>query len=1319
MRDGLAVFLATLVSWCWTILLAGSAVWIGIQVARELDVVAVSNWAALPPFLSIPLQRQGENAIIATLAGVVAGFMVLFVGGYVVQALLDGMRLRLVAGSLRQRIRRLDRPRATQPEQWRWFYDLRLTRLWREFVSSVQVETRIDPVSGVAHSGLIAAIPAEMVFSQQALVDVPMRVEFFRHLPGILTGSGIVSTFAGILMGLTQFDPSVGPDQVTRELQGLFMGVSTAFSASFFAIVTAMLVTVVEKLLLHWRYAQVLAFQGELNRHFGLGGGGADPEVRLASTKALWEEPVQRIVDSVARLEPLLRQEQSGREESTLAISLSLSGVMATIERAFDTWSQRDARQRDEMRGVVADLNGWGQGVESLLARQLAGMVAELEQARLSRERLEARLAALEEVLERESIRAGERATAWQEMFGGMSGRLAGLLERQLARMEGEGIGQREELGTITARLAELGAGLDGHVLRLLTLMEEESRQRREESRVRGEVLANGLDGLGARLERQLALLQEDSVLRREGVAVVSQGLEGVGVRLERQLAVLKEESTARQEGVAVVVNGLERVGAGLDQQLALLREEATARREGLAVVVHGLERLGEGLHQQLSRLEEETGSQRTGFGAVVSGLDGLGDRLDRQFNLLQEETGSRREGITVVAHGLDALGARLDQQLSLLKEETGSRTEGLARMAHGLEGVGEKLDRQLSVLQEEIVAQREGIAVVANGLDALGVRLDQQLSLLKEETGSRTDGLARMAHGLEGVGEKLDRQLSVLQEERVAQREGIAVVAHGLEGVGEKLDRQLSVLQEENVARREGVDAVAHGLEGLGNRLDHQITLLARDAATRRELLTGVSARLSELASGMERHLGQQAAELAAGASRQSEWSQRAEEGVLALRGLAGKVDLQAEESRVFREQALEAASRLRQGLGELTTRLPSGAELAGWIRAAGAEVSAASEGRHARLNERLRVGHGELLAKVDAGVVAIEAVRADGADLMRLQEGLMRRLEAMQGGWQEGMAGLAERISQASGTMDATLREVLLKVERAASSGEEGMAMLFGEMGREMERMRRQIRESAGHVALQTREWLLSSGVGGEEKLQTLMKGVSEEFKTALSTLADERSQLDGDRESALMERLLSQTAEQAEGVKMAVLGELDETAKQLATHLRLSGEELVRSREESANEVVNVIAERMETAFGGVAQELAEMRKRLVAEQKAMESSLQAWVNEASRSTMEENRMLAQRLMEVQSHFDERHQGVIGVIDQLGRGLEQDLEQLRDGLYHKNEESSRHVEEHLTELGQLLEGVVTSLGREQSVFIEMLGERLDSLRRRLRVK
>ncbi|MBF0182542.1 MAG: hypothetical protein HQM03_21200 [Magnetococcales bacterium] len=222
MRDGSGTLISGLLSLAWTMALAVAAVWLGVWVAGAWDVEAVTRWVAMPSFLSLPLQRQGDNLILSTLAGVVSGLLFLFVAGYVLQAVWDALRLVWVAVGVRRRVAAGgEKP----PERWGWMIHPLFTRLWREYAVSLHARPG---------GGWLATQPAEMVFSHQSLVDLPMRVEFFRHLPGILTGAGIVSTFAGILLGLTGFDPSVGADRVTQELQRLFMGVSTAFTASFF-----------------------------------------------------------------------------------------------------------------------------------------------------------------------------------------------------------------------------------------------------------------------------------------------------------------------------------------------------------------------------------------------------------------------------------------------------------------------------------------------------------------------------------------------------------------------------------------------------------------------------------------------------------------------------------------------------------------------------------------------------------------------------------------------------------------------------------------------------------------------------------------------------------------------------------------------------------------------------------------------------------------------------------------------------------------------------------------------------------------------------
>ena len=50
-----------------------------------------------------------------------------------------------------------------------------------------------------------SSMPAEMMFTKESLVDAPLFDDFWRHLPGILTGLGIIGTFAGLLHGLDSF----------------------------------------------------------------------------------------------------------------------------------------------------------------------------------------------------------------------------------------------------------------------------------------------------------------------------------------------------------------------------------------------------------------------------------------------------------------------------------------------------------------------------------------------------------------------------------------------------------------------------------------------------------------------------------------------------------------------------------------------------------------------------------------------------------------------------------------------------------------------------------------------------------------------------------------------------------------------------------------------------------------------------------------------------------------------------------------------------------------------------------------------------------
>lgn len=131
-----------------------------------------------------------------------------------------------------------------------------LLHLWNEYTETVHQQFTQDQYRGL--KALRATVPAETFFNTAVIVDTKLNTEFFRHLPGILTGIGIIGTFAGLLIGLNGFSPeTTNPEALSKGLASLMDGVEKAFIASALAIIVAMIVTGVEKKHLNTCYKQV------------------------------------------------------------------------------------------------------------------------------------------------------------------------------------------------------------------------------------------------------------------------------------------------------------------------------------------------------------------------------------------------------------------------------------------------------------------------------------------------------------------------------------------------------------------------------------------------------------------------------------------------------------------------------------------------------------------------------------------------------------------------------------------------------------------------------------------------------------------------------------------------------------------------------------------------------------------------------------------------------------------------------------------------------------------------------------------------------
>ena len=210
---------------------------------------------------NVPVHLQVTGGLLVLL---VLGFILLFV----VPGLLHWIRLSSILNGLVA----LKGP--TPPGDIKKLFagDKRLAHLWSEFEDTlhVQREERDGQMKTVA---VRSTVPAEAYFSGQFLVDSRLRTEFFKHLPGIFTGLGIIGTFTGLIEGLRRFKVSADADTVRTSLESLMHAVGEAFLISAAAIAAAMAVTFIEKLMLAGLYRKAEEIAHAIDARFDAGAG--------------------------------------------------------------------------------------------------------------------------------------------------------------------------------------------------------------------------------------------------------------------------------------------------------------------------------------------------------------------------------------------------------------------------------------------------------------------------------------------------------------------------------------------------------------------------------------------------------------------------------------------------------------------------------------------------------------------------------------------------------------------------------------------------------------------------------------------------------------------------------------------------------------------------------------------------------------------------------------------------------------------------------------------------------------------------------------
>jgi putative membrane protein len=536
-------------------------------------------------WLDIPINGNPRMVI-----NVVAVLLLLFLIWYVGQAVVSLLRLQSAISALTAlRHQKAGGETVTKDELDQIFQHRFFAGVWNTFRDTLHEQYEDQNAQGRILR-IRSTVSAEAIFSPQLLVDARLNVEFFKHLPGLLTGIGIIGTFYGLIHGIQQFDPSLlaraRADSAQMEklflgLKSLFNEVQGAFIASFFAIGAAMAVTFFEKVLLNLCYRRLEALCRLLDTLYE---GGVGEDYLASLVKSSSENAIQmgQLKDSlVSELSAVLQGQTAQQVEQSRRLGDLLSArirehiesgkehgdrVNRILEKGLDDIGNKMARVgRDQGATVTTNLEqlvqSFADKIDSAFADRMFGLVGMMDDSTRSMRDMQTGFHELLHDLRRSGQVEREELTANMASLMGALGTSQGTLEAQLADTSRTFAAAIEKMDVSAVRISEAAQrfSLAGDkVASVLEQAEQVSRQLAQSG------------GLLENASYSVAAILDQSASARDAIA---QMVAEMGNMLERA----KQEAGMNRQIVQqmqAAVDAFEQLNAEADKSVAAIAEK-------------------------------------------------------------------------------------------------------------------------------------------------------------------------------------------------------------------------------------------------------------------------------------------------------------------------------------------------------------------------------------------------------------------------------------------------------------------------------------------------------------------------------------------------------------------------------------------------------------------------------------------------------------------------------------------------------------------------------------------------------------------------
>ncbi len=632
---------------------------IGMWVVVTAAVVAVEAVVAVQ-FSSY------ELAVLFGIGDIVLGGVIYFIGWFV-RPWRDGQAILAAAlGQLHELSQEASdgHKNVTDLPRMREILSARLLKHpWDEFEDTLHKQE--DSVANEFGQRGIAryrqTIPAEMYFSQTALIEVPLRTEFFKHLPGMLTGLGIIGTFSGLIFGLKDFgvDPTVNSNN--SGIDSLIESVSYAFIVSLLAIVAAIGITIFEKFMISRRVQQVAELCDALDRLFDAGAGEEylsrlviASEEGAAQTTQLKDALVAEITEVLERMTQMqveaLREGAAQQSEATRAAASIIADEMAKqikdtfeapLKMVANSIAATNQSTQERVGTVLHDLLAqFSNQVESMFGNQMEELASLLQETSTMMQTTVSRLDGLADGLES----AGQRTVAG--MGEAMQAQLSGIaleLGGQIAQIVSE---VQSATGELQANLLSGQQQLNEATQTTISDLTGQIAAAHEGTNAATEAMRESVTSLAESTQEALESFEAStrrlesatSLIQSAGKELASnlQAANGVVSQLLEATTVSADALTATRE----MVRGLEAGAAEITEALGTVRE-----------VLENAQRDTAATSELVSAVKTAAAALTKAQGGTENFLDGLEEALIKAHDDFSRQVDNSLDATTKVFH--------------------------------------------------------------------------------------------------------------------------------------------------------------------------------------------------------------------------------------------------------------------------------------------------------------------------------------------------------------------------------------------------------------------------------------------------------------------------------------------------------------------------------------------------------------------------------------------------------------------------------------------------------------------------------------------